>query len=58
MVADEFYTFVKNDVITINPVIIAPSKTFHDFNNFHSLSLIGDSICMIRKVRYKIQLHF
>ena len=55
---DEFYSsFISNDVITINPVIIAPSKTFHDSLTISISCQDCDSILycvdLEKKVRYK-----
>jgi len=60
---DEFYTsFIKNDVFTINPVIIAPSKTFHDSLTISISCQDCDSILycidLEKKVRYKNPITF
>ena len=60
---DEFYTsFIKNDVITISPVIIAPSKTFHDSLTISISCQDCDSILYCidpeKKVRYKNPITF
>ena len=60
---DEFYTSsIKNDIITISPVIIAPSKTFHDSLIISISCQDCDSILycidLEKKVRYKNPITF